>query len=236
QLELGARASSAELRRTGASQMAANIGLIRELDLPVKPIIDGRLVKATPAELFAEGRQSKIPVLIGAANGESGARQLGDEVATGGAFGFQRELADQMVRVGQPVWMFQLTFVPPQSRDARFAAKHGESVAYAFGTIGQSLAAQYGFRNEQVAANAARMRRGGGGGGAGAATGAGREDDSQPVEESEQGRAISAAMLEYWITFMRDGQPSGQQLPAWPAYNSNAPKTMVFGNNGISAK
>jgi para-nitrobenzyl esterase len=236
QLGLGARASSAELRRAAASQMAANVGVIRQLDLPVKPIIDGRLVKATPAELFAQGQQAKIPVLIGAANGESGARQLGDEVATGGAFGFQRELADQMVRMGQPVWMFQLTFVPPQSRDARFAAKHGESVAYAFGTIGQSLAAQYGFRNEQVASNAARMRRGGGGGGANAAAGAGREDDSQPVEESEQGRAISAAMLEYWVTFMRDGQPSGKQLPAWPAYKSDAPKTMVFGNNGIDVK
>jgi para-nitrobenzyl esterase len=234
QLGLGARATSAELRRAAASQLAVNIGLIRELDLPVKPIIDGRLVKAVPAELFAQGQQAKVPVLIGAANGESGARQLSDDVATGGAFGFQRELADQMVRAGQQVWMFQLTYVPPQSRDTRFAAKHGESVAYAFGTIGQSLAAQYGFRNEQVAGNAARMRRGGGG--AGAMAGAGREDDSQPVEDSEQGRAISAAMLEYWLAFMRDGQPSGKKLPAWPAYMSNAPKTMVFGNNGIGVK
>ncbi|MFN9295488.1 MAG: hypothetical protein ACK6EB_46030, partial [Planctomyces sp.] len=97
QLGLGARASIAELRRAAAGQMAANVAIIRQLDLPVKPIIDGRLVKATPAELFAQGQQAKVPVLIGAANGESGARQLGDEVATGGAFGFQRELADQMV-------------------------------------------------------------------------------------------------------------------------------------------
>ncbi len=172
-------------------------------------------------------------MLIGAANGQSGARQLSDEVSTSCEFGFQRKLADQMVRAGKKVWMFQLTDVPPQSRESRFAAKHGESVAYAFGTIGQSLAAQYGFRNEQVA-KAARMRRGGGR--AWAVAGAGREDDSQPVEESEQGRAISAARLEYWVTFMRDGQPGGQQLPAWPAYNSTAPKTMVFGNNGIGVK
>jgi len=115
---------------------------------------------------------------------------------------------------------------------SRFAAQHGEGVAYAFGTIGQSIAAQYGFRNEQVANYASRSLRGGGKRPAGNV----REDDSQPVEESEQGRAISSAMLEYWITFMRDGQPSGQQLPAWPAYNSTAPKTMVFGNNGIVVK
>jgi len=99
------------------------------------------LVTAGPADTFSQGKQARIPVLIGAANGESGARKLGDEVATGGAFGFQRKLADDMVRAGQSVWMFQLTYVPPQARASRFAAQHGESVAYAFGTIGQSTAA-----------------------------------------------------------------------------------------------
>lgn len=231
QLGLGMQASSAELRRAAAGQMAGNVAIIRQLDLPVKPIIDGRLVKATLAELFAQGKQARVPVLIGAANGESGARQLSDEVATGGAFGFQQQLADQMVRVGQPVWMFQLTYVPPQSRDARFAASHGESVAYAFGTIGQSIAAQYGFRNEQVADRAMQSRRGGRGGNAG-----GREDDTGPVEESEQGRKISAAMMDYWMAFMKDGNPGGKQLPDWPAYQPAAPKVMVFGNENIAAR
>jgi hypothetical protein len=45
--------------------------------------------------------QARIPVLIGSTDGESGARHLGDEVATGGAFGFQRKLADNMVHAGQ---------------------------------------------------------------------------------------------------------------------------------------
>jgi para-nitrobenzyl esterase len=229
-LGLDSKASPAELRQAAAGEVAVGVGVLRELNLPVKPIIDGRLVKATPSDLFAQGKQARIPVLIGGANGESGARQLSDEVATGGAFGFQRELAEQMQRVGQPVWMFQLTYVPPQSRASRFAAQHGESVAYAFGTIGQSMAAQYGFRNEQVAAKAMQSRRGGGAGG----VGAGREDDSRPVEDSEQGRKISAAMMDYWLSFMRDGQPSGKQLPTWPMYQSNSQKVMVFGNEGIA--
>ncbi len=231
-LELGTRVTSADLRQTSANDIAVGIGMIRELNLPVKPIIDGRLVMASPAETFAQGKQAKIPVLIGAANGESGARQLGDEVSTGGAFGFQRNLADDMVRSGQSVWMFQLTYVPPQARSSRIAAMHGESVAYAFGTIGQSVAAQYGFRNEQVANNATRSRRGGGN----RPYGSGREDDSQTVEDSEQGRKISEAMMEYWIAFMRDGKPSSEKLPVWPQHNPQSPKTMVFGNEGLSAK
>ena len=109
---------------------------------------------------------------------------------------------------------------------------HGESVAYAFGTIGQSVAAQYGFRNEQVANNATRSRRGGGN----RPYGSGREDDSQTVEDSEQGRKISEAMMEYWIAFMRDGKPSSEKLPVWPQHNPQSPKTMVFGNEGLSAK
>lgn len=231
-LGIGSKTTGTELRRVAAADVAIGVGGIRELSLPVKPIIDGRLVMAGPADTFAQGKQARIPVLIGSANGESGARKLGDEVATGGAFGFQRKLADDMVRAGQSVWMFQLTYVPPQARSSRFAAQHGESVAYAFGTIGQSIAAQYGFRNEQVANNAERSRRGGGN----RSAGGGREDDSKPVEDSEQGRRISAAMMEYWVTFMRDGSPSGDKLPTWQPYTTVSPKTMVFGNEGISAK
>ena len=108
-----------------------------------------------------------------------------------------------------------------------------------FRSIGQSVAAQYGFRNEQVAANAMRARRGGGacgGGGGGGTVGGGREDDSQPVEDSQQGREISAAMLEYWVSFMRDGKPSGKKLPEWPAYHPQSRKVMVFGNEAIAAR
>jgi para-nitrobenzyl esterase len=231
QLGIGANASASDLRKIAAGDAALGVAAIRQLNLPVKPIVDGRLVKFTPSELFAQGKQTRIPVLIGGANGESGARQLGDQVATGGAFSFQRDLVEQMHKSGQPVWMFQLTFVPPQSRNNRIAAQHGETVAYSFGTIGHSIASQHGFRNEQVATKAMQSRRGGG-----RNAGGGREDDSQPVEESEQGRKISAAMMDYWIAFMKDGKPSGKDLPDWPAYRPSEPKVMVFGNESIAAK
>jgi len=90
--------------------------------------------------------------------------------------------------------------VPPTARQDRFAASHGETVAYALGTIG-------------------------------------REDDSQPVEDSEQGRKISEAMMEYWVIFMREGEfeLSGKKLPDWPRHDLSSPKAMVFGNQGIAA-
>ncbi|MFM7039246.1 MAG: carboxylesterase family protein [Planctomycetaceae bacterium] len=222
---LGPTPRPADLRRVTGDDVAVDVGAIRQLELPVKPLIDGRLVHAVPADVFAAGKQLRVPVLIGAANGESGARELSDEVAAGGAFGFQRQLADHMQRAGQSVWMFQLTCVPPQARTSRYAAQHGETVACAFGTFGQSIAAQYGFRNTQTTARARGAGRGGE-----------REDDSVLVEDSEQGRKISAAMLEYWVNFMRNGKPGGKDLPPWPAYSADSPRTMVFGNADIAVR
>jgi len=230
---LGPNPSSRDLRSAMAGDIALGVAAIRDLKLPVKPIVDGRLVTGAPAEIFARGKQARIPVMIGSANGESGARLLEDEIATGGAFGFQRKLADDMTRAGQSVYMFQLTYVPPLSRANRSAAKHGETVAYAFGTFGQSVLAQYGFLNKEVASKASRPKRGGHVQGN---ENAGREDDFMAVEDSEQGRKISAAMMEYWVAFMREGKPSGRSLPKWPAHEPKSPKAMVFGNEKISVK
>lgn len=224
-LGLDANTKPADLRRLSSNDLAVSTAFFRQLDLPVKPIVDGRLVTQVPAGTFASGKQVRIPVLMGAANGESGARQLADDIATQGAFGFQVENAAHMARAGQPVYLFQLTFVPPAARARRHAAMHGESVAYAFGTIGQSTASQYGFRNDQTASRAVKARRGGGG-----------EDDTLPVEDSAEGRKISEAMLEYWAAFMRTGKPEALGRPAWPAFSQSAPKAMVFGDNGIGSK
>jgi para-nitrobenzyl esterase len=231
-LGLDEDASAADLRRLVANDVAIGTSWIRKLDLPVKPMIDGRLVRQSPSEAIAAGKQSRIPVLIGAANGESGARRLGDEVSPGGAFGFQAELATQMARQGQPVFLFQLTFVPPAARTSRHAAMHGESVAYAFGTIGQSNASQYGFRDPKSAARASQLRRSGLTGG----QGSGREDDSVPVEDSMESRKVSDAMMDYFVAFLRYDNPKCANRAEWPAFAADSHKAMVFGNQSIESK
>jgi para-nitrobenzyl esterase len=219
------RVTTGELRAIGAQALPLTPAAIQRFNLPVKPIIDGRLVTAAPEEIFRRGEQARIPVLMGGANGESGARTLGDSVATGGAFAFQRQLADEMARVGQPVYLFQLTFVPPQARDTRHAAMHGETVAYAFGNLGQSIVTGHGFRDRQAAERASRLRRGG------------VEDDvSGPADASTEGRKLSQTMMDYLVAFMRTGVPKAAEAPAWLPYSVETPNVMVFGNSGISAR
>jgi para-nitrobenzyl esterase len=222
-------ATARSLRALDPKQLSVGTSAIRRLDLPVKPIVDGRLVTATVEEIFTQGKQSRIPVLIGACNGESGGRGL-DDVGTSGAFGFQLQLAADMLRAGQSVHLFQFTFVPPAARATRPTAKHGEAVAYSFGTHGQPVSAQYGFRNQQVAARAMQSRAGG----RAAAVGAGEADDSGgDPDASAEGDQISQAVLDYWTAFMRTGNPAAPNRSEWPAYTSASAPVMVFGNSGV---
>jgi para-nitrobenzyl esterase len=38
-------------------------------------------------------------------------------------------------------------------------------------------------------------------------------------------------MQSYWISFAKDGDPNGDGLPVWPAYDPAAPMVMRFGAN-----
>lgn len=122
----------AGLRALPGSAFALGPELTRRLELPVKPLVDGRLITAPISETFKAGRQKKLPLILGAANGESGAREYGDEIAVRGGFGFQLLLAEAMARSGQSPWMFHFTFVPPERPRT---ATHGEAVGYAFGNL-----------------------------------------------------------------------------------------------------
>ena len=43
-------------------------------------------------------------------------------------------------------------------------------------------------------------------------------------------------MMDYWMAFMKDGKPGGNQLADWPPYQPAAAKVMVFGNKYIAAR
>jgi para-nitrobenzyl esterase len=181
-------ADLAGLRALPAAAFALGAERTRSLGQPVKPFVDGRLVTAPPSEIFAAGGQRRLPLMIGAANGESGGT-FGDEIAVRGGFGFQLQLAEAMARHGQSVWLFHFTFVPPERPRP---AAHGEIVGYSFGNLGPSA--------------------------------------------GEPARRMSAALIDYWLAFMRDGQPSSTAGPAWPAFEPAKRSVMVFGNAAIAVK
>ncbi|MDR3713510.1 MAG: carboxylesterase family protein [Puia sp.] len=46
----------------------------------------------------------------------------------------------------------------------------------------------------------------------------------------EWDRTLSNSMNQYWVDFAKTGNPNGKGLPAWPAFTSEHPKVMQFGD------
>jgi para-nitrobenzyl esterase len=44
-------------------------------------------------------------------------------------------------------------------------------------------------------------------------------------------RALAANVSAYWANFVMHGDPNASSLPQWPAFSSNAPQMMVFGES-----
>ena len=47
-------------------------------------------------------------------------------------------------------------------------------------------------------------------------------------DKADEAQKVADTMSSFWISFARDGDPNGEHLPNWPAYNDAAKPTMVF--------
>ena len=47
----------------------------------------------------------------------------------------------------------------------------------------------------------------------------------------EEDLALSDTMMQYWVNFATSGNPNGEGLAQWSAFNSNADQWMEFGNH-----
>ena len=57
-----------------------------------------------------------------------------------------------------------------------------------------------------------------------------------PKAASAGDETISALMRQYWINFAAHGDPYGQGLPAWKAFDEHSPAAMVFDNSSASQR
>ena len=222
--ELGAK-SLAELRAQPAE------AILKAGRRGTGPVVDGWVLPQDPGSVFAEGKQTAVPVLVGS-NQDEGTFFL--EATTAEKFRAQArtrygEFTDEFLRLYPAASDEEAN--ASQLRDSRDQmAWVMRNWARLETTTGRSKAYVYYFTHQPPAVAGAKS--------GGRGRGATHTAEIPYVFQNQRNRAwtdtdrqISDVMSSYWLNFAANGDPNGKGLPRWPAWDPRkSSNPMVFGD------
>jgi para-nitrobenzyl esterase len=184
------------------------------------PMIDGALVKREFLASFAEGREARIPVIVGANSAElnhmpwiakflirrgvkKALKTRLDEIES--AYGGKRALDHNLIND----WGF---VEPARSLARRHGANGAPAYLYEFDYVHTALRTEFeGARHaSEVAFVFDTVGKGDG------------------VTPSDEDRRVSAEVGAYWTSFAKTGAPAPEGLPQWPTYDPAVDERMTF--------
>jgi para-nitrobenzyl esterase len=216
------------LRALPAEKVVDGLGLMsmgKAGDTHSGPMIDGEIVRESPAQALVAGRWAKVPVMIGANNADIGfpsGRTMDELFAPFGAnaekakAAFNPEKSDNVWLVGWKIAADQ-TMVEPARFVARTIAAAGvPSYEYRFSYVAESLRAKMpgAFHATEIpyVFDTVRVNLG----------------DKITENDARAARQAHA----YWVNFAKTGDPTGEGLPKWPTYDAKKDVLMDFTNSG----
>jgi para-nitrobenzyl esterase len=220
----------AKLREIPADELAKGLNLASMGSDPTYaggPVIDGKLLTADPAKLYAEGKGARVPMLVGATSMDIGfafmrsqtieeiLSQFGSDapnVRTAYHINDADNVQATAFRVGGDQMMIE-----PARYIARLLSQRGQPVyEFRFSYVAESMRKQWPgaphasdipFAFDTVAA---------------------KYGPDLTAEDAKAGKSMHA----YWAAFARNGKPDVPGLPAWPAYGAGGDTLMDFTTQG----
>ncbi|RXH32229.1 esterase [Bradyrhizobium nanningense] len=205
--------------------LAAESRLLQTSRRSFAPMMDGGLVTEDIAAGFAAGRQSRIPLIIGSNDDETGfdsELDIKEEVASSGLTSDElRELYPGLVRPSDLAARFYTdkVFTEPARLLARLHAASGAAT----------------FRYHFAYVPEARRANPEGGSGRELQFIFGAEGVPGAGIFSRDDRKVASRMRSYWINFARSGDPNGPDLPHWDAAAADRDRLLLIANDRIAS-
>jgi para-nitrobenzyl esterase len=230
------------MRKVGAASLAelraapAETILAAAPGLGYRPIVDGWFLPRTPAQIFAAGEQSDVPLMAGwnkdegfnftLLHDDGAARPYAEIVRE--IFGAHAEAALRRYPDGSPALDKtsakalggDLTIIHPTWAWIEAQKQNGRAPLFRFRFDHAPLPPQ-GWFGERDSREAGAFH-------AGEILYVFDNLDAFPWEIDDADRALAKTASSYWLNFIKTGDPNGPGLPRWPSFRSEAAPVMML--------
>jgi para-nitrobenzyl esterase len=230
--EIGARLFPGSLKELRAMAAADLLKITAAPRMSIGPangiIVDGWIIPKSPAEVFAEGQEQQISLLIGNNSRERTPPQISEEDFMAAIRAMYGPIANRALSLyslaasGDPLygaaaaqWVVDTMYRCPVVVQLNWHAAAGNTgYEYQFDRAApgrEAAGATHGAEVRYVFGNLG-------------------------TNYAAADREISVAIQQYWTNFAKTGDPNGAGLPRWPKYDAAAGGYIEFTDNGPLAR